>query len=125
MLALAPGIAIAALAPLVGEQFALVDAVVYGLCAFVVASLFFAVAVFLSTLFNDVWRPSAADVPRRDCACRGRDGVAGDAGPVPARWRGRSYFYDGALPWFQLLLSAVGAAAFIYAAAANVARRDF
>ena len=57
VLALAPSIAFTVLAPIVDQQFSLVDAVVYGLCAFVIASAFFAVSMLLSTLFNDVWRP--------------------------------------------------------------------
>ena len=124
MLALAPSIAIAALAPFVGGQFALIDAVVYGLCAFVVASLFFAVAVFFSTLFNDVWRPLLLDVLGRDRVRRSRTALPETHGLFQAMV-GASYFYDGALPWAELLLSAAGAAALIYAAAANVARRDF
>jgi hypothetical protein len=124
VLALAPSVAIAALAPFVGGQFALSDAVVYGLCAFVVASLFLAVAVFFSTLFNDVWRPLLLT-----CLVAIAIGAAGTALPEKAglfqAMAGRGYFYDGELPWFPLLLSAAGAAALIYAAAANVARRDF
>ena len=124
VLALAPSIAIAALAPLVDGQFALTDAVVYGLCAFVVASLFFAVAVFFSTLFNDVWRPLLL-------TCLVAIVFSGVGMLLPEThglfqaMAGQSYFYDGALPWAELLLSAAGAAALIYAAAANVARRDF
>jgi hypothetical protein len=38
---------------------------------------------------------------------------------------GGSYFYDGGLPWAELFAGAAGAAGLIYAAAANVARRDF
>ncbi len=57
VLALVPSIAIAALAPVVGEHFPLGEALVYGACAFVGASVFFSIAVFLSTLVNDVWRP--------------------------------------------------------------------
>jgi hypothetical protein len=124
VLALAPGIAIAALGPFVDGQFALIDAVVYGLCAFVVASLFFAVAVFLSTLFNDVWRPllltclAALAIALVDFLLPENHGLSQAMG-------GGSYFYDGGLPWAELLVSAAGAAGLIYAAAANVARRDF
>ena len=124
VLALAPALVIAALAPLVDGQFALIDAVVYGLCAFVVASLFFAVAMFFSTLCNDVWRPLLLT-----CLVAISLAAAGTALPETQglfqAMAGQSYFYDGVLPWFQLLLSAAGAAALIYAAAANVARRDF
>ncbi len=124
VLALAPGLVIAALAPFVGGQLAVIDAAVYGLCAFVVASLFFAVAVFLSTLFNDVWRPLLLT-----CFVAIALAAAGTALPETQglfeAMAGQSYFYGGVLPWFPLLLSAAGAAALIYAAAANVARRDF
>jgi hypothetical protein len=124
VLALAPALVIAALAPLVDGQLAVIDAVVYGLCAFVVASLFFAVAVFLSTLFNDVWRPLLLT-----CFVAIALAAAGTALPETQglfeAMAGQSYFYDGVLPWFPLLLSGAGAAALIYAAAANVARRDF
>jgi hypothetical protein len=124
VLALLPALAIPALAPFVGERFPLLDAVVYGLCAFVVASLFFAVAVFLSTLCNDVWRPLLLT-----CLAAIALAAAGTLLPEPhglfQAMGGQSYFYDGALPWTELLLSAAGAAAFIYAAAAHVARRDF
>ena len=57
VLALVPGVAFAVLAPLVGERFALTEALAYGLSAFVGGSLFLGLAVFLSTLFTDVWRP--------------------------------------------------------------------
>lgn len=124
VLALAPGLVIAALAPFVGGQFALLDAVVYGLCSFVVASLFFAVAMFFSTLFTDVWRPLLLT-----CFVAIAVAAAGTALPEAQSlfqaMAGQSYFYDGVLPWFPLLLSAAGAAALIYAAAANIARRDF
>ncbi len=124
VLAVAPSIAIAGLAPFVSEQFALIDAVVYGLCAFVVASLFFAVAVFLSTLFNDVWRPLLL-------TCLVAIGLAAAGTVLPEThglfqaMGGGGYFYGEGLPWAELLISAGGAAGLIYAAAANVARRDF
>jgi hypothetical protein len=122
--ALAPSIALAALAPLVGQQFSLSEAVVYGLCASVVASLFLGAAMFLSTLFNDVWRPLLL-------TCLAAIAIAAVGMALPedhglfAAMGGRSYFYDGSLPWAELLLSAAAGAALIYAAAANVARRDF
>ncbi len=124
VLALAPGLAIVALAPLADGQFALLDAVVYGLCSFVVASLFFAVAVFFSTLFNDVWRPLLLTCVVAIALAAAETALSETHGLFQAMG-GQSYFYDGALPWAELLLSAAGAAALIYAAAANIARRDF
>ena len=124
VLALAASVTVAAVAPLVGEHFASVEAVVYGLCAFVGASLFFAAAVLFSTLFNDVWRPllltclTALVIATVGLLLPEHHGLFQAMG-------GGSYFYDGGLPWAELLVSAAGAPGLIYAAAANVARRDF
>jgi len=124
VVALAPSIALAVLAHLVGEQLALSEAVVYGLCAFVGASLFFSVAMFWSTLFNDIWRPLLFT-----CfvwiAIVAIDSVLPEGRGIFAAMTGQTYFYDGTLPWAELLLSAAAAPALVYAAAANVARRDF
>src|SRR5262245_2298473 len=122
--ALVPSIAISVLGPLVGEQFSMADAVIYGFCGFVVASLFFSVAVFLSTTFNDVWRPVLL-------TCLAAIAVAAIGVALPenrglyAAMAGRTYFYDGSVPWPELLLCVVAAPALVYAAVANVARRDF
>jgi hypothetical protein len=124
MAALAPSLALAALAPMVGEQLSFSEAAVYGLSAFVVASLFFGVAVFLSTLFNDVWRPLLL-------TCLVAIVIAAIGAVLPERrglfaaMAGGSYFYEGTLPWIELLICAAAAPALVYAAAANIARRDF
>jgi hypothetical protein len=124
VLALAPSVAIPLLAPLVGQQFSIADAVVYGLGAFAVASLFFGVALYLSTVFNDVWRPLLL-------TCLAAVAIAVSGALLPESrglfqaMAGRSYFYTGALPWPELAISAAGAAALVYAATATIARRDF
>jgi hypothetical protein len=121
VLALVPSLAFVALAPVVGEQFAVSEALAYGLSAFLGASLFLGLAVFLSTLFSDVWRPLLL-------TCVGALAVAVivpfDHGLFRAMG-GRSYFFMGTLAWPELLVGAAGAAALVYAAAARVARRDF
>jgi len=123
VLALAPSIAFAVLAPIVDQQFSLVDAVVYGLCAFVIASAFFAVSMLLSTVFNDVWRPMLLTVVAA-IVVAGIGTLFPDGGLYMAM-AGGSWFYDASLPWVELLVSAAAAAALIYAAGANLARRDF
>jgi hypothetical protein len=121
VLALAPSLVFAALAPVVGEQFGVTEALAYGLSAFVGASLFGGLAVFLSTLFNDVWRPLLL-------TCVGALAIGlivpHDHGLFRAMG-GHSYFFTGTLAWPELLVSAVVAAGLVYAAAANVSRRDF
>jgi hypothetical protein len=122
--ALAASLAVSALAPLVGEQLPFKDAVVYGLCAFIVSGVFFGIAVFFSTVFNDHWRPLLI-------ACLAGIAIAFAGALFPenrglyAAMAGYRYFFDGALPWAELLISAAATAALVYAAAANVARRDF
>src|SRR6185503_14351926 len=74
VVALASSLAVSAVAPLVGQQFALVDA-------------------FVGALFPEN---------------RG----------LYAAMAGYRYFFDGALPWVELLFSAAAAAALVYAAAA-------
>lgn len=124
VLAFVTSAAVAVLAPVVGEQFAVADALVYGASAFVVASLFFALAAFLSTIFNDVWRPLlSACVVALAIAAVGSQ-VSETHGLFQAM-AGRSYFYSGTIAWPELALSAVGVVALVYAAAANIARRDF
>jgi hypothetical protein len=121
VLALAPSLAFTALAPVVGEQFAVSEAIVYGLSAFAGASLFLGLAVLLSTLFNDVWRPLLL-------TCVGALVVAlvvpHDHGLFQAMG-GRSYFFSGAPAWPELLVSAAGASGLVYAATARITRRDF
>ena len=45
------------LAPAIGQQFSVIDALAHGLCLFFVGALFFSLASFLSTMFADIWRP--------------------------------------------------------------------
>ncbi|HWN38823.1 MAG TPA: hypothetical protein VNP02_10020 [Gammaproteobacteria bacterium] len=121
VLALAPSLAFAALAPVVGEQFAATEAMAYGLSAFAGASLFLGLAVFLSTLFNDVWRPLLLT-----CVAALAIGmiVPYDHGLFQAMG-GSSYFSSGTLAWPELLVAVAAASGLVYAAAARVARRDF
>lgn len=121
VLALAPSLTFAALAPVVGEQFAATEALAYGLSAFAGASLFLGLAVFLSTLFSDVWRPLLL-------TCVGALAIGlilpHDYGLFRAMG-GESYFFEGAFAWPALLVSVAAAAGLVYAAAARTARRDF
>jgi hypothetical protein len=119
VLALAPSLAFVVLAPVVGEQFAVTEALVYGLSAFLGATLFLGLAVFLSTLLNDVWRPLLLT-----CVGAVAIGVLTPYDLAPAMG-GSSYFFSGTLAWPELLVSAAGAAGLVYAAAARIARRDF
>ncbi len=122
-LALLPSLAIALLAPLVGEQYAVVDALVHGVAVFFSASVFFGIALLLSTVFNDVWRPLLLT-----CLAAIGIGFAGLAMPFAHLYEVMSatgYYTTGSPPWIGLLACAAVTAALVYAAAASIERRDF
>jgi hypothetical protein len=124
VLAVVPSVVIAAIASAAGHELALREVLVYGLCAFVGASVFTAIATLLSTLFEDLWRPLLLTF----CAAFAV-AMLGYALPegrgLFAAMAGGDYFYDGSLLWPELLVAVIAAAGFVYAAAVNVARRDF
>jgi ABC-type transport system involved in multi-copper enzyme maturation permease subunit len=122
-IAIIPPLAIAILAPTIGQRFSVGDALAHGLCIFFVAAVFFSLASFLSTLFGDVWRPLLIAI---GIACA----VALLSIVVPqlaifSVMSGESYFRTGSLPWVGLLTSAVIATALLYSAAETLERRDF
>lgn len=122
-IAMIPPLAISILAPTIGEQFSVVDALAHGVCLFFVAAVFFSLASFLSTLFGDLWRPLLISI---GIACA----AAIVSFTVPqinifSVMNGESYFRTGSLPWAGLLTSAVLATALLYSAAETLERRDF
>lgn len=114
------------LAPAIGESVSFQDAIVHGFCAFVASSLFFSLALFLATVFSDVWRPVLIAI-----------GLASLAGLAEMFFQdtlslgvihtmsAETYHETGALPWSGLLICIVGSAALIVAAIRNIERRDF
>ena len=125
-LAIGPALFISLLSPAVGEHYRFVDAVVHGLCMFVAAAVFYSLALLLSTVFSDLWRPLLLT-----CAVAVVISVCGLVFRGLARYgifgvmSGDSYFRGGAVPWVGLLASAIASIAMLYGAAANIARRDF
>lgn len=123
-LVLIPTLLLALLAPAVGERYGVAGALVHVVCFFVGASLFFCIAILLSTIFGDPWRPLMIAV-----------GIAlalGLAGlfDVPALgvfrvMSGESWFRDGRMPWPGLLATAAVSASIYYGAVRNLVRRDF
>lgn len=122
-IAMVPPLVIPLLAPAVGQQFSVIDALAHGLCLFFVGALFFSLASFLSTLFGDIWRPLLIAV---FIACVAA--VAQFVAPELGLFRvmsGESYFRNGSLPWMGFVTSAVLASALLYSAAQTLERRDF
>ena len=111
------------LAPSIGEQFSIIDALAHGLCLFFAGAVFFSLASFLSTLFGDIWRPMLITF---GIACA--IAIASFVAPQLAIFSvmsGESYFRNGTLPWAGFLTSAVLTTALLYSAAETLERRDF
>ena len=60
VLALVPSLLLPLLSPLVGENYAIGDALVHAPCLFIAGTMFFSLSFFLSTVFSDVWRPPSS-----------------------------------------------------------------
>lgn len=122
-IAMIPPLIIPVLAPAIGQQFSVIDALAHGLCLFFVGALFFSLASFLSTMFGDIWRPLLIAF---FVACAAV--IVQMAVPDFGLFRvmsGEAYFRTGALPWMGFLTTAVLASALLYSAAETLERRDF
>ncbi len=123
-LAFAPSLLLPLLSPSVGQSYGIADALIHSACLFVAGSVFFSLAVLLSTLFGDLWRPmlialgAAFVLATLEQVLRGLPGVFGVMSA-------EAYFRSGGLPWPGLLATAAASAAMLYGAAWNVAQRDF
>jgi ABC-type transport system involved in multi-copper enzyme maturation permease subunit len=122
-IAMIPPLIIPVLAPAIGQQFSIIDALAHGLCLFFVGALFFSLASFLSTMFGDIWRPLLVAF---FIACGAV--IVQVAAPDSGLFRvisGETYFRTGALPWTGFLTTAVLASALLYSAGETLERRDF
>jgi hypothetical protein len=125
VLAFVPSLAIPLLSPAIGESYTVSDALAHSLFLFVAGTVFFAIALTLSTVFGDIWRPLTITL----CLAIFID-VLEDFAHVPGigifrLMTGEDYFRHGAIPWLGLLASAVASTAMLWAAATNLTRRDF
>lgn len=121
-----PSLAIAALAPAVGERFPVVEAMVHGVCLFAGAAVFFGLTFWLSTLFPDPWRPGLIAF-----------GVATVVGLCEALlfrsqpWglfhvtSGASFFRGDGVPWLGIVVLAALSAALVQRAIVSVERQDY
>ncbi len=112
------------MAPAVGEQYSVVNALVHGACAFLAAAAFFSFAFLVSSEFSDVWRPLGIAIAVA-VALSLAEQILGAHTGIYAVMSGESYFRSGHLPWTGLLVSVVASMAMLYGAAVNLARRDF
>lgn len=126
VLALVPSLLIPMLSPTVGKAYGIGDTVVHSVCFFFAVAVFFSLALLLSTVFNDVWKPllmtlAAATVLfvfEQFALPESRYGIF-------RVMSAEAWFRNGQVPWMGLLASAAASAAMLYGAVANIARRDF
>ena len=125
VLAFVPALLIPLLSPAIGESFSVAAALVHGACLFVGGAVFFSLAILLSTVFGDVWRPLLIALTVA-VVLAGLEafGDLSDVG-VYSVMSGDAYFRTGALPWAGLFVSAAASAGMLYAASATIANRDF
>ena len=124
VLAIVPYLAIPALSPAIAQHYSLRDVAVHAMCVFVGGSIFFSVAMFLSTMFSDIWRPLLIT-----CAIAAMlmllERMPGEFYAIFGIMSGESHFRGDGVPWAGLLTSAAVSAGILYGAATNFARQDF
>jgi hypothetical protein len=125
-LMLMPALAIAALAPAVGERYPVMDALVHGGCLFAGTAVVFSFTFWLSTLFPDPWRPGliAFGVATVIGLCESllfRSQPWGLFHVTSAE----SYFRGAGVPWLGLLVVAALSAALVHRAIVSVERQDY
>ncbi|PYQ29008.1 MAG: hypothetical protein DMF56_12040 [Acidobacteria bacterium] len=125
VIAIIPSLLIPLLAPAIGERYNAGDALVHAACFFVVATTFFCLALLLSTVFSDPWRPLLITLGIAIVI-----GIADQILEVPfvgvfRVMSGESWFRSGRLPWLGLAGSIAASAFIYYGALVNLTRRDF
>jgi hypothetical protein len=125
-LALFSSLMVPLFSPAIGKAYSLGDTLIQAGCAFIVGAMFFSLAVLLSTMFADIWRPLLFPVL-----------IAGALALIEQLQRGphavgifrvmsaEAYFKSGEVPWVGLLLSVAASTAMLYGAVVNLKRRDF
>jgi hypothetical protein len=124
VLVLVPSLSFPLLSPAIGEQYDFGEAAVHGLCAFTVATVFSSLALFLSTAFDDFWRPLLITALIGLCFGFVEISIPTLTGLFSVM-AAESYFEGGSLPWIGLAICVLLTAGLLYLAATNVARRDF
>src|SRR5207248_7571024 len=125
VLAFIPSLLIPFLSPAVGESYGLGSTLIYSFCLFVACSVFFSLALLLSTVFDDIWRPLLIALGVAFALAVFDQILDFPAHSLFGVMSGTTYFRGGGLPWGGLLLSAAASALLYYGAVTNIARRDF
>lgn len=126
VLALVPAIVLSVLSPTIGQTYSIADGLVHAVCLFVAGAVFFSLAVLMSAVFNDVWRPLLIVLVVVALLAFGEQFFSGWGRYGLFRvMSAETYFRGGGLPVVGLVASATLALAMFYGASVVVNRRDF
>jgi len=126
VLAFVPSLIIPLCSPVIGQSYSFGDALVYSTCLFVAGSAFYCLALLLSTVFNDLWRPLMITCGVALVLALGEQALrSASGGGIFRVMSAQTYFQTGSLPWAGLVVSLALSSAMLYGADANIARRDF
>jgi hypothetical protein len=125
-LALIPMLLVVLLAPAVGQTYALGDAVVHGMHMVAGGAVFYGLALLLSTVFDDRWRPIIIPLAVAVVIILCKTFIPASAPFSPAGvMNGESYFRTGTPAWAGLLIWLGVSIGLLYRAARSVELRDF
>ena len=125
VIALVPSILIPILAPAIGQSYGVANAIAHGISAFIGVSVFYCLALLLSTVFGDPWRPSLIAVVAAIAVFVIDPLLRVQFISIPSVISGETIFRSRSLPWPGMIISAALAAALCWSAASIFARRDF
>jgi hypothetical protein len=125
VLTLVPSLGLPLFASLFGQHYGFVDSVVHGGLLFVGTSVFFAAALLLGTLFNDVWRPVLITCFGAMVWMFFEQTLLPNGYGLFGVMSGAPYHETGSVPWIGAFVDVALTAALIYLAATHLAKRDF
>ena len=125
-LALIPMLVVPLAAPAVGQTYPLADALVHGASIALGGAVFYCLALLLSTVFEDRWRPMVITLALVVAAGLSSELIPalGAFNPVSVM-AGESYFFSGTPAWGRLFVWLCVSAGILYAAVRSIESRDF
>jgi hypothetical protein len=125
VLTFVPSLLIPLLSPMVSETYGLGNALVHSACALVASSVFFGLALLLSSVFGGLWRPLLIALSLAAALALAEQFLGSRSYGIFQVMSGETYFRSGRLPWPGLLVSAAASAALYWGTSLSVARRDY
>ena len=125
VLAVVSSLAIPLSSPAIAESYHVGAALVHAVCVFAGGAVNYSLALLLSTLFGELWRPWQSTLAIATPIAFAEQMAHSSTVGLSAVMTGEHYFRTGEVPWAALAFAAGVSAALLYAAALNFTRRDF